>query len=144
MHEETVLLHQPGRGAFHLGQGAGAQIVVQGGHGRVQLRAAAHSFTAQRAAQLAVVIADQEQPAALVDQPEHQPQSARTVRPAIDQVAELDDEPVGIGGKGECAQIAMHVTDHAQATPRRDGHHARGSSAMSCSVPCPASRTVRR
>jgi len=66
------------------------------------------------------VVADQEHAAAFVDQAEHQSQRAGAVGAAVDQVAELDDEAVRVGGEGEGAQVAVHVTYDPQAPLRRD------------------------
>ena len=62
-----------------------------------------------------VVVAEQEQPAPGVDQPEHQLQRAVAVRSVVGKVAKLHDEAIGRGGVGEGDRIAVHVAHHADA-----------------------------
>ena len=74
----------------------------------------------EEARQLQIMVAQQEQSAAFVDQAEHDAQRAGVVRAVVGQVAELHDEAVGGGGVAECGGVAMHVTHHPDGCVLRD------------------------
>ena len=121
MHEDRAVAPQPGRRDRDLGYHALAQAVVELRQRRVQRRLVADRMAGEEAGQLQIVIAQQEQPAALIDQPEHDAQRLGVVRPVVGEVAELNDEAVGCGGVGECDGVAMHVAHHADGGVLGDG-----------------------
>ncbi len=129
---------QPGGRARDLGGRARAQPGIELFEGGGELAIHAHRLAADRAGELQVVIADHEQPAPFVDQPEHQAQRAGAVRTVVGEIAQLHHEQVGFGGGGETAGVAVHVAHHAHAPARRqaaggvdigDAHAARTGSA---------------
>lgn len=76
------------------------------------------------AAEFAVMIAENEKPALLLQKIEHQLHHARAVRSVIDEVSELDDEAFRRRRVPKSIQIAMHVPHHANAVftdSRHDG-----------------------
>ena len=95
------------------------------GEGRVKCGFIAHGMAGEEAGQLQVVVAQQKQAAAFVDQAEHDAQHPGVVRAIIGEVAELDDEAVGGGGIRESGCVAVHVTHHSNGcVPRKrsDSH----------------------
>src|SRR6185437_14772577 len=88
-----------------------------------------HVVAGKHAGELVLVVAEEKQSALLVDQPKHDLEHAGGVGDVVDEVAELHDETVGLGGEGEGARVAVHVADHAQASVGWDGEgrHAAGS-----------------
>ena len=115
---------------LHLAQRARPQLVVKLAERVLQLRPHRHPLARQRPAQLAVVVAQQPQAAAGVDQLEHQAQRAGAVRAAVDQVSELHQVAVRGRGVAERAQVAVHVADHPQRGVRWD--HAAAGPASRC------------
>ena len=89
--------------------------------GRVQGRFVAHRLAGEEARQLEVVVAQQEQAAAFVDQAEHDAQHAGVVGSVIGEVAKLHHEAVGGGGVAERDGVAVHVAHHADGRVVRDG-----------------------
>ena len=105
----------------HLGHHALAQLGIELRQGRVQGRLVAHRMAGEEARQLELVIAEQEQTAAFIDQAEHDAQRPGVVRPVVGEVAKLHHEAVGGGGVAECDGIAVHVAHHADGRVLRDG-----------------------
>ena len=98
-----------------VGSSSWASVASSAGSGRI-------FRPQQRAAELAVVVAEQEQAATFVEQPERQAQRADAVGAVVGEVAELDHEAVGLDRMREGADIAVHVAHDAQ---RRVGRHGR-------------------
>ena len=74
----------------------------------------------EEARQLEVVIAQQEQAAAFVDQAEHDAERAGIVWTVVGEVAKLHHEAVGGGGVAERDSVAMHVAHHPNGRVLRD------------------------
>ena len=121
MHEERAVALQPGRRDGHLGHHALAQLGIELCQGRVQGRLVAHRLAGEEARQLEVVVAQQEQAAALVDQAEHDAQHSGVVGSVVGEVAKLHHEAVGGGGVAECDGVAVHVAHHADGRVLRNG-----------------------
>ena len=75
----------------------------------------------EEARQLQVVVAQQEQAAAFIDQAEHDAQRAGIVGAVVGEVAKLHDEAVGGGGVAEGGGVAMHVAHHPDGRVLREG-----------------------
>ena len=67
------------------------------------------------------MIAKQKQPAPIDLHLKRKIEAGSTVWAVIGQIAELHHETIRLQGGGECADIAMHVTDHPQSNATRDG-----------------------
>ena len=67
----------------------------------------------QHPGELEIVVAQQEQATAAVDQIEHDAQRCGAVGAIIRQVAKLHHEPVGRRGVGERGGVTMDITHHA-------------------------------
>ena len=87
---------------------------------RVQGRLVAHRLAGEETRQLQVVVAQQEQAAAFIDQAEHDAQRTGVVRSVVGEVAKLHHEAVGGGGVAEGNGIAMHVAHHADGRVLRE------------------------
>jgi hypothetical protein len=103
---------QPGRRGSDFCYHTLAQAVVELCERGIQRCLVADRMAGEEAAQLQVVITQEEQPAALIDQPEHDAQRFSVVGAVVGQVAELNDEAFGCGGVGERDSVAMHVAHH--------------------------------
>ena len=98
-----------------------------------QGRLVAHRLAGEKARQLQVVVAQQEQAAAFVDQAEHDAQCAGVVGSVVGEVAKLHHEAVGGGGIGERGGIAVHITHHTDGGVLRDGSDSHAATAC-CQV----------
>ena len=90
-----------------------AKVGIELCQGRAQGRLVAHRLSGEEAGQFEVVIAEQEQATAFIDQSEHEAQHSGVVGSVIGEVAKLHHEAIGGGGVAECDGIAMHVAHHA-------------------------------
>ena len=120
MHEQGGAVAEPcGRLGGHA-EGAGLECVVQlidrGLHHRLHPK----MFAGQHARELEIVIAEDEQAFALVNQVEHHPQGSGTVRTVVGQVAKLHDEAIGCGGVCERGGVAVDVANHSDLRAGRD------------------------
>ena len=138
--KKRALPAEPGRRARDLVEGARAQLGIElGERGRQAPASMRTSLAGQRAAELAVVVAEHEQAAAARRAGRSMIRSTLgAVRPVVGEVAELHDEAVGLGGVGEGARVAVDVADDPQrravagsSAPRRarccDRRRARGA-----------------
>ena len=132
MHEQRAVVMQPAGRRSDLDRHPLAQTGVELCERGEQRRLAAHLLPGDRARQLQIVIAQQEQAAAVIDQAEHDAQRLGVVRPVVGKVAKLHDEAVGGRGVAKRDGIAVHVADHADRHARRDGSN--GHFAAACGV----------
>ena len=121
MDEQPMPAAHPERRALNLGQKARAEGRVELPHRRRQLRVHPHILSEQKPGELEIVVAEQEEPLAAIDQVEHDPQRGRAVGAVIHEVAKLDQEPIRIGRVGEGAGVAMNVSHNPQGAIVRQG-----------------------
>ena len=120
VNEDRAVAPLPGGGAGDLGHHPLAQVVVELRQRRAQGRLVADRMAGEEACQLQIMIAQQEQSAALIDQAEHDAKRAGVVRPVVGEIAELHYEAVGGGRVAECDGVAMHVAHHPDGRILRD------------------------
>ncbi len=106
----------PGGRDRDLGERAFAETQVELRQRRLERGIGAHATTRQRPSELAVVVAEQEDAAAFVDQAERHAKRLGAVRTVISEVAELHDETIGFDRGGKRAGVAVDVADD----PERD------------------------